>query len=180
MSKTKIAIGVAVGLFAVYVVAAPYIAVFQMKSAAENHDGEALSEYIEYPSVRQSLKDQMNAMFAKKIADAAEMKDSAFAAFVAAVAGKKGDEMGGGYVTPASITQVIAGEKPQPGVDTGGEGGSDTSNSGHKPPSDTSMSYQSFNKFVVKVKDEEGREGKFILRRRGITWKLMDIIIPLE
>ena len=58
MSKGKI-IGIVGALFAIYVAAAPYITVYQMKSAAESRDGEALSEHIEFPSVRQSLKDQM-------------------------------------------------------------------------------------------------------------------------
>lgn len=78
MSKGKVALGIAAGLFAIYVAAAPYITVYQMKSAAEDHDGEALSVHIEFPSVRQSLKDQMNAMFSKRMAEDAEMKDSPF------------------------------------------------------------------------------------------------------
>ena len=93
MSKWKVVLGIAAGLFAIYVVAAPYITVHQMKSAAESHDGEALSEHVEFPSVRQSLKDQMNDMFAKKMAESDEMKNNPFAAFGAALAGMMVDKM---------------------------------------------------------------------------------------
>ncbi|MBP8645186.1 MAG: DUF2939 domain-containing protein [Syntrophobacteraceae bacterium] len=177
MSKGKVVLGVAAGLFAVYVLAAPYITVYRMKSAAENHDGEALSEHIEFPSVRQSLKDQMNAMFAKKIAEDEDMKNNPFAALGAAFAGVMVDKMVDAYVTPAGITQLMAGEKPRPGAE---QGDGSAGNSGRKPLSDASMSYESLDKFVVKVKGDNGGEGKFVLRRRGIGWKLTDIIIPLE
>lgn len=178
MSKGKVVLGFAAALFVIYVAASPYITVYQMKSAAERHDGDALSEYIEFPSVRQSLKDQMNAMFVKKIAEDEEMKGNPFAALGAAFAGMMVNKMVDAFVTPAGITQLMAGEKPQPEAHKEGGG---TSNSDRKPFSDTSMSYESFDKFVVKVKGKDGGEGKFVLRRRGIIgWKLTEIIIPLE
>jgi hypothetical protein len=177
MSKGKVALGIAAGLFAIYVAAAPYITVQQMKSAAENHDGEALSEYIEFPSVRQSLKDQMNAMFAKKMAEDEKMKDNPFAALGAVFAGMMVDKLVDSYVTPAAITQLMAGEKPQP---TAGQSEETPNSSSRKPLADASMSYESLDKFVVRVKGNDGGEGKFVLRRRGLSWKLTEIIAPLE
>lgn len=155
MSKGKLAVGVALALFAIYVVAAPYITVYQMRSAAERQDGEALSEHIEFPSVRQGLKDQMNAMFAKKMIDNGMMIDA--------------------YVTPSAITQLMAGEKPLSSEEKG-----DSRSSNRKPFSDVSMSYKSLDRFVVTVKGEDGDEGKFVFRRRGIDWKLTNIIIPMD
>jgi hypothetical protein len=175
MSKWKVVLGIAAGLFAIYVVAAPYITVHQMKSAAESHDGEALSEHVEFPSVRQSLKDQMNAMFAKKMAESDEMKNNPFAAFGAVLEGMMVDKMVDAYVTPAGITQLMAGEKPQ-----AAQGEDASSSTARKPLSEASMSYESLGKFVVRVKGNDGGEGKFVLRRRGLSWKLTDIIIPLQ
>jgi len=173
MSKGKIITVIGV-LFAIYVAAAPYITVHQMKSAAENYDGEALSEHIEFPSVRQSIKDQMNAMIMKEMAKD-EMKDNQFAALGVTFAGVMVDKMVDAYVTPTGITQLMAGEKPKPT-----EGGESGDRSGRKPLSDASMSYESLEKFVVKVKGGTGEEGTFVLRRRGIGWKLTEIIIPLD
>ena len=158
-------------LFAIYVAGAPYLTVYQMKSAAESRDGEALSEHIEFPSVRQSLKDQMNVMFMKEMSKN-EMKDNPFAALGAAFAGVMVDKMVEAYVTPAGITQLMAGEKPS------AEGSSSSNN--RKPLSDASMSYESLSKFVVTVKGNTGEEGKFVLRRRGISWMMTEIIIPLK
>ena len=177
MNKGKVVLGIAAGLFAIYIVAAPYITVHQMKSAAESHDGEALSEYVEFPSVRQSIKDQVNVMFAKKMAEDEEMKNNTFAAFGAALAGMMVDKMVDAYVTPTGITQLMAGGKPQPQATQGEEA---SSSAARKPLSDASMSYESLDKFVVRVKGNDGGEGKFVLRRRGLSWKLTDIIIPLQ
>jgi hypothetical protein len=176
MSRGKIiaAIGLVLLAISIYIAASPYITVYQMKSAAESHDGQALSEHIEFPSVRQSLKDQMNAMLMKEMAKD-EMKDNPFAAFGAALGGVMVDKMVEAYVTPAGITQLMAGENPQP-TERGKPGGS----SARKPLSDASMSYESLNKFVVKVKGNNDEEGKFVLRRRGMSWKLTEIIMPLQ
>jgi Protein of unknown function (DUF2939) len=176
MSRGKIIAVIGLVLFAIsiYIAASPYITVYQIKSAAERHDGEALSEHIEFPSVRQSLKDQMNAMLMKEMAKG-ETKDSPFAALGAAFAWLMVDKMVETFVTPVGITQLMAGEKPQPT-----EGEKSGGNSARKPLSDASMSYESLNKFVVKVKGDNGEEGKFVLRRRGISWKLTEIIVAPE
>lgn len=173
ISKGKILTAIG-ALFAIYVAAAPYITVYQLKSAAESRDGEALSERIDFPSVRQSLKDQINAMFMKEITKDG-MKDNPFAALGAAFAGVMVDKMVDAFVTPAGITQLMSGEKPKTT-----EGEESASNSVRKPLSDASMSYESLDKFVVKVKGNSGEEGKFVLRRRGFGWKLTEIIIPLN
>ena len=76
MSRWKTVLGITAVLFAAYIVAAPYITVHQMSSAAENHNGEALSEHVEFPSVRQSIKDQMNAMFVKRMCSGLMISDT--------------------------------------------------------------------------------------------------------
>jgi len=172
MSKAKWLAAVAV-LVAAYIIAAPYITVYQMKAAAENRDGEALSEHVDFPSVRQSMKDQMNAIFMKQMSSN-EMKDNPFAALGAAFASVMVDKMVDAYVTPAGITLQMKGEKPAAGES--GQIGGET----RKPFADVSMTYESLNKFVVTVNGDSGREGKFILRRRGIGWKLTEILMPLE
>jgi hypothetical protein len=65
----------------------------QTKSAAVSHSGEALSESIEFPRVCQNLKDQMNTMFAKNMAEDTEVKDDPHAALRAAFSGMLVDRM---------------------------------------------------------------------------------------
>jgi hypothetical protein len=105
------------------------------------------------------------------------MKDNPFAALGAVFAGMMVDKLVDSYVTPAAITQLMAGEKPQP---TAGQSEETPNSSSRKPLADASMSYESLDKFVVRVKGNDGGEGKFVLRRRGLSWKLTEIIAPLE
>lgn len=176
MKKRKIFIGFSAVILGIYIVAAPYITVYQMKSAAESQDGDALSEYIEFPSVRESLKDQMNAMMAKKMAEDDDIKKNPFSALGAAFAGMIIDKMVDVYVTPAGIRQLMAGNRPQPGKEQDENSSPSTR---RKPLSDATMSYESIDKFVIRVKTDDGGEGKFVLRRRGLSWKLTDIVIPM-
>lgn len=178
MSKGKVFLGIAAGLLAIYVAAGPYIVVQQIRSAAEERDGEALSEHVEFPSVRQSIKDQVNAEFAKQMVEDQSMRDNPFAALGAAFAGVMVDKMVDAYITPAGITRLMAGEKPAQNSTI--PGGEEQGQPDRKPLADAAMAYESLDKFVVKVKNEEGGEGRFILRRRGfVDWKLTEIIVPL-
>ncbi|MGJ4748623.1 DUF2939 domain-containing protein [Leptospira sp. SA-E8] len=176
MSK-KVAIWVCViGVLGIagYVAAGPYITVHQMKAAAEARDGRALSEHIEFPSVRQSLKEQMNALIMKKMAEDQSLKKNPFAALGAAFAGTIAERMVDLYVTPAGITQLMAGEKPQM------QKMNAESASSPRLLSGADMSYESFDKFVVKINGQSGNAGEFVLRRTGLDWKLTEIILPLE
>lgn len=173
MRKLLIALA---AMLLIYVAAAPYITVHQIASAAEDKDGEAMAEHIDFPSVRQSLKDQMNAMMMKETSSP-EMQDNPFAALGVAFAGVLVDKMVDAYITPAGITQLMKGEKPAPA-----SGGSSDTESGQKkePFEDASMSYESFSKFAVTVRDDPENEIRFILRRRGLGWQLTEILIPMK
>ena len=177
MTKGKIALGVLAALAAAYVVAAPYWTVHQMKSAAQRRDGEALAEYIDFPSVRQSLKDQLNALYLKGMADDEKMADNPFATLGAAFAGVMVDRIVDAYVTPAGLAQLMAGEKPEFESDPRDEA---PEKSQREPLANASMSYESFDKFTVRIVNADGKEAKFVLRRRGFGWKLTEIIVPLD
>lgn len=177
MRRGKIVFIIVMGLIVAYVIAGPYITVYQMKSAAEHYNGEALSEHIDFPAVRQSLKDQFNLMLAQKMTEDEEIKDNPFAAMGAAFAGMMVDKMVDAYVTPAAITLLMAGKKPEGAVN---EGSGDGNDSLRKPFADASMSYASLDRFVVTVKDMDKEAGRFVFRRSGIAWKLTEIILPLK
>lgn len=104
--------GAAIFLVAAYVFALPYITVHQIRQAVKARDSVALSEHIDFPSVRLSLKDQLNAALMGKI-QSDEMKDNPFAALGMMLAGPLVDKMLEAYVTPAGIGQLLSGKKTQ-------------------------------------------------------------------
>jgi hypothetical protein len=178
--KGIIAVAVAGLLFGAYAVATPYITLSQMKSAVDKQDSEAIAEYIDFPSVRASLKDQLNAVMAAEMSKQG-MQDNPFAAVGVALAGAMTDRMVEVYVSPAGLRQMMAGEAPnsktRPGTD-GGAGGQD-GKSQKKPLANATTAYEGVSKFVVTVKGEKGKTVRVILRRSGLDWKVTDIVLPM-
>ena len=151
-----------------YLAATPYITVLKMKWAAENHDGEALSEYVDFPSLRQSLKDNLN------VALASRAQENPFAALGAILGGMVVDKLVDAYVTPAGIIALMSGARIETGRISELTGQADAK----QPFSNPSLSYESLSKFSVEVRSNETDEGvKFILRRDGIGWKLTEIVL---
>jgi hypothetical protein len=146
MSTWKAAVGVVAGALLIYAAAAPYITVHQIKDAARRQDVGDLSEHIDFPSVRQSFKDQVNAQFLKALAEDEEVQDSAFASIGMALVGAMVDKLVDAYVTPAGITLLMAGEKPQSGID---QDRINANKPAREPLSDARMSYESLSKFVI-------------------------------
>lgn len=176
MGKGKLFVGLTAILIAGYVVASPFITVYQMKSAAEKNDIEALSEHIEFPSLRQSIKDQVNSMLVEKLANDKNLKGNAFAELAMVFAGSVVDRAVDVYVTPNGISKIMTGEK----VSLGEMGQSSEGQVKKEPFKNASFSYESTDKFVVTVANKSDEPVRFILRRQGFSWKLTDIRLPLN
>jgi len=174
MSKGKLIAVLAVTFLIIYVVASPYLTVYQIKLAAEARDSAALSEHIDFGSVRQSLKDQLNIQMAQEMAADEEMQNNPFAALGAGIASAMVERIVDAYVTPSGISALMAGEK----LDS--ENGKNEHKNSKEALKNASMAYESFSKFTVQVEDEQGDAGKFVLRRQGLEWKLTEIVIPMD
>ena len=160
-------------LAALHFALSPFLTVYQIRSAAERRDGEALAEHVEFPTLRQDLKDQLNVALGQSVAE--EMEDNPFAALGGLLAGVIIDKMVDAYVTPAGLTQLMQGEVLQDARTTGGS----TSEPGERPLEGAPYRYEAWDRFSVTVTDEDGEDVKFILRRRSLGWKLTGIRLPL-
>lgn len=165
-------------LLALGVAAQPYLTVHQMRAAAERHDGAAFSEHIDFPSVRQSLKDQINAAFLKEIAKDEGTQQSGAAALGQAMAGilvdRAADAFLEAYLTPAGIAQMMA-------EDNAGDEDHDAGDTPScRPMSESSMAYESLNKFVVGTGGDADGDCRMVLRRQGFDWKVTEFILPLS
>lgn len=172
-SKIKISIAALFAVFCVWFFFTPYLAVNSMKSAAETRDVAKLASHVDFPALKESMKATFNA---KLVAEAAKGKQgNAIPALGAAMAAAFINPMIDALVTPESLAMMMKGEKPQSGKDGVPSRESD-------PGTDTSMAYESFNRFVVAVrkKGEAGEPVAFVLNRDGLfSWKLSAIRLPL-
>jgi hypothetical protein len=144
-----------------------------MKKAAEKKDVETLSRYVDYPSLRESLKANFNAMMVSEITKS----ESPFGALGTALGAALANQMIDAFITPESLAMLIKGEEPRMGdsqKDRKTESSSETETA-------TSMSYEGLNQFVVEVKEKDSSEKpiKFIYKRAGIvSWKLSALRLP--
>ena len=103
-------------------------------------------------------------------------EDDQFAAFGAALGGMVVERMINAIVTPAGITRMM--ESQQFVIEE--DGRSSTNQQSQEPFTDAVMSYESFDEFVVTLPENElGKEVKFVFSRRGMGWKLSDILFPM-
>lgn len=166
--------GVVLALVVGYVAAGPYLTVSAIKIGIVEDDSEKLSENIEFPTLRQNIKEQFNAAMMK---DAAmEMKDNPFAAFAAGLATKMVDGIVDSFVTPSGLAALMEGKKPNK-YGTGG----------NTPPpkkgdlfKNAKFSYDSMSKFSIWVPNDKGEDTRFVLKRDGFSWKLVNLVIPMD
>ena len=155
-----------------YLAAGPYITVYHLRMAAKERDASALSEYVDFPRVRQSLKDQINARLLNKMASNSDAKDNPFGVLASAFAGTIVDKMVDAYMTPEGLVGLMSGDKVVL------QGRRQRAHSAaNEPLSGGSMSYESLNEFVVQGR---GDSSKFVLRRYGLGGKLAEIQIPAD
>ena len=81
------------------------------------------------------------------------MSENPFAALGLMFAGVVADRMVDAYVTPSGITQLMAGERPEIGEDKATLAAKE-----RRPFCNASTSYESIDKFVIRVKDERDGE----------------------
>jgi len=184
MRILKLLVALAVVLAIGWLAASPYITLYQMKQAADARDGEALSEHVDFPSVRQSIKDQLNTRVARKMGTDSD-DSGALAMIGASVASVLVDRMVDAYVTPTGIAEVMEGNPPGPRLWHEGADEHPAEGENSKTPADrealrdkAKLSYTSFSRFVVTVPDKSGAECQLVLRRRGLGWKLTEILLP--
>ncbi len=181
MSKKTIIVigGLAVIAIVAYLYALPYLAINNMRDAIESNDADTLSDYVDFPALRQDLKDQINIVVAKSVGQ--ELEGNPFATLGATFVGMFVDKMVDSFVTPAGLSNLMQGKSNvQKKENTSSE---NTENIQPKEElfKDAEFGYDSTSKFVVSITDKEKKDPiKFIFRRNGLDWKLTSIKIPMS
>jgi hypothetical protein len=155
----------------------PYLAVKNMRAAAENKDSAALSRYVNFPSVRESLKASLNAKMLSEMTK--KQEGNPFAALGAAFAMALVGPMVEAMVTPEALAMMMKGEKPSR-EKSKSTVAPDSATSG--PETETSMGYENFNQFVVSTRKKGTADDPvaLVFQREGLfSWKLSAIRLSL-
>lgn len=102
-----VAIVVAIG----YAYASPYVALGRLKSAIDARDAQAISEYVDFPSLRISLKQQVTEELMRRI-DAVK-KNNPFAVLGALIGSALIGPLVDAYATPEGVAALMSGLPPR-------------------------------------------------------------------
>jgi hypothetical protein len=207
MSRTSRSVVIALLVVVVVAVlgviyASPYIALDRLKRAADARDAQTVNQYVDFPLLRESLKDQVGQLLTRKIDIRKSGNPLAMigAMIGAALIGPLVDS----YATPDGVAAILngipprgdPGEKPpvpsEPSGTVGAAPGAEqvpqppapaqpapavASPSAPKPPPQTTAGYRSFDTFAVNYQHGTG-DARYsaILRRYGLfSWKLVAV-----
>jgi hypothetical protein len=160
----------------------PYLTYRNLRIAADNKDAAALSEYIDFPKVKKSLKEN----FKTKIEVTEKKGGDTFAGMGAAIASAFINPLVDAFVTPETIGMMMQGNMP-PLMKKERRAEKKSESDGEKKASrgsggpDVLTYYDTFNTFVVEIKKKGSEEGPIALvfkRNRLIYWKLSGVMLP--
>jgi flagellar basal body-associated protein FliL len=209
MSLSRTSKSVVIALLVVIVVAmlgviyaSPYIALDRLKRAADARDAQTVNQYVDFPLLRESLKNQVGQLLTRRI-DIQKSGDplAMIGAMIGvALIGPLVDS----YATPDGVAAILngippkgdPGEKPPVASDASGAvvaapeaaqappppapaqpAPAVTSAPAPKPPPETTAGYRSFDTFAVNYQHGAG-DARYsaIFRRYGLfSWKLVAV-----
>ena len=164
-------------IFAIYLYASPYIALNNIKKAAEQGDADKLSGYIDFPSVKQSIKDQFKAAMVEDLATSDEQ--DGFEALGTMLAAAMIDPLIDGMITPDGVALMLQGQKLDFDLSNGNS--EDTVKTKNENI-DYKAGYLSFNRFKVQIIDADDSDESLdvIMHRDGLSWKVTRISFSLD
>jgi hypothetical protein len=158
-----------------YVAAGPWIAVHAIRDAIEANDSAALSEQVDFPALRASLKRQLADRLVR--AAGAEVQSNALGALGITLATGASSMAVDATVNPFGLAALVQGRAVwrQVGRDFAPP---DPAANGQRPFHGARYHYESPSRFTATVHDENGAPLVFILTRQGLSWRLTDIRLP--
>ncbi|MFZ2843628.1 DUF2939 domain-containing protein [Psychrobacter sp.] len=164
-------------IFAIYLYASPYLVLNNIKNAAEQGDADKLSVYIDFPSVKQSIKDQAKAVMVKELASSKEQ--DGFEALGTMLGAAMIDPLIDGLVTPDGVALMLQGQKLD--FDLNNDTPEDKPKSKNEDI-DYKAGYLSFNRFKVQVidADDPNESIDVIMHRDWLSWKVTRINFSLD
>lgn len=175
MRKFLTIVIVCASLVLMYVVAGPYLTVSKIKTSIVEQDAEKLAENIKFPELRMNIKEQLNATIIKESSTKSE--SNLFTTLAVTFATTVVDKFVDSFITPSGLSALMEGERHIDNPRNKEESGKIDN---EKLFENARYVYESLNKFSIWVPNYKGEETRFILKRDGIEWRLVNIEIPID
>ncbi|SEQ51748.1 Protein of unknown function [Ectothiorhodospira magna] len=150
---------------------APYYTVSQMQAAVEANDPDRLARYVDFPALREDVRQSLNQMLARELAEF--RRDNPFGNLGVAVAGALLKPLVDAVVSPTGVATIMEGHVPEP----------DGRTMGFTAQGETQvrMGYSGLHRFVVTLESDRDplQQMDLILVRQGaFSWKLAALRFP--
>lgn len=165
MKKSTLAISAAILAATAYTAAGPYLTLSGIRTALETNDPAKLQAHIDFQTLKQNIKDQINAQAMQPVI---EDPGNPFAAFAAGIVTGMTDKLVDAMISPAGITAALS--------DKGFDGS--VFENKHKLFSATSITYDSIDTASIWIASDNAEPTRLVLTREGINWKLTNITGP--
>lgn len=191
MTLKKLAIAVLVAILGAWYYATPYLAFSAMKAAADKRDAQTLSDYVDYPAVRESLKATFKAKMAGDLVKGGANANP-FVALGMMLAGALVDTMVDAMITPQGLTSLMNAEQAAPKIESPRKPPPEPQTQTLPQQSKTEQSaretvitrrYAGWNRFEISASKSDKPDDKvtMVMLRQGIaSWKLSAIDLPLK
>lgn len=144
----------------------PKWTLYQMRTAAVEKDAKKLEGYVDFPSVRESIKSQVKAHMVREME---KEKDNPFAGLGIAIAMGMTDSLVEGLVTPSAMQAMF---DSQPKTE-------DADKLSKIDASQLQITRSGLSEFELKDPNDASGANLFF-RREGLGWKLVDIRVPMD
>lgn len=170
-----------------FIYASPYIALNRVKRAADARDAQTVNQYVDFPALRASLKEQAAALLTRRVD--IQKSGNPLAIIGAMIGAALVGPMVDSYATPDGVAAILNGipprgvpgeRPPQAGDATPANAPSSGVTTAQQPPREppqTTAGYRSLNTFVVTYQHGVG-DARYsaIFHRDGlVSWKLVAV-----
>jgi hypothetical protein len=154
-------------------VSGPYRTLKGLQSAIALGNTGALNDYVDFPTLRQNLKQQLNARANAHVN--AALPSGILSQLAAGIANSVVDTTVESLVTPTGLNKLVLGASLVTGQPQGEPSGTlaERFNCGDG-------AFEAADRFVYTLKPTANRELTLILTRTGLTWRLTNVLLPVE
>lgn len=158
-----------------YVATGPFLTVQAIRSSLVDQDAEALARNVDFPVLRQNLKEQFNAQMMQKAGT--DLKGNPFNRLAMGFASRMTDGLVDTLVTPAGLARLMEGKKLTQNRPVTPE---ERAERKEKLLKNARYTFDSIDRFSVWVQNDQGEELRLVLARDGLSWTLINLIVPMD
>lgn len=153
----------------------PFIALSKLEQAVETEDHMLLHEAVDFLALKKNLKQQFGSHV-----NAVDSSSSSLDNLLSEITNIFIEEAVDTLVTPEGFISMMQSNSLVYDPKEGRIGNKPEKKPVREVFKDATYSIDGINQFSVWVKNKEGNQSRFIFSRYGVTWRLVNIVLPLD